>query len=122
VTRRTQILMWVSLFAAPVAWVASHVVGWNVSEARCDVTGQQWGIAIHTWEIVLLTLAVALALVGLISSWLVYRQVKDVDYDADPPAGRLQLLSISGLVVSFLLLVAIILTHTAALNLTPCMS
>lgn len=114
--------MWVSLFAAPVAWVASHAVGWGASEARCEVVGQQWGIAIQTWEIVLFSLAVALALVGLISSWLVYRQVKDVDYDSDPPAGRLQLLSISGLVVSFLLLVAIILTHTAALNLTPCMS
>jgi hypothetical protein len=114
--------MWVSLFGAPVAWAASHAVGWGVSEARCDVAGQQWGIAIHTWEIALLVVAAALALVGLVSSWLVYRQVKDIDYDADPPAGRLQLLSISGLLVSFLMLVAIVLTHTAALSLTPCMS
>lgn len=119
-SRRTEILMWVSLFGAPVAWVASHVVGWGVSEARCEVAGQQWGIDVHTWETVLLVLATALALVGLISSWLVYRQVKDVDKDAAPPAGRLWLLSISGLTVSFLMLVVIVLTHTAALSLTPC--
>ena len=119
-TRRTEILIWVSLFGAPVAWVASHAVGWGVSEARCEAVGRQWGIAFDTWEIVLLVLAVALALAGLVSSAVVYRQVKDVDKDAAPPEGRVWLLSISGLVVSTLLLVAILLTHTAALSLTPC--
>ena len=113
--------MWLGLFGAPVAWATSHVVGWGVSEARCEVAGHQWGIAVHTWETVLLVLATALALAGLVSSVIIYRQVKDVDIDADPPAGRLLLLAISGLVVSFLMLVAIILTHTAALSLTPCM-
>jgi hypothetical protein len=115
-----EILIWVGLFGAPIAWVASHVVGWGVSEARCETAGRQWGIAFDTWEIVLLVLATGLALVGLLSSLAVYRKVKDVDKDADPPEGRVWLLSISGLVVSTLLLVAILLTHTAALSLTPC--
>jgi hypothetical protein len=112
--------MWVSLFGAPIAWVASHAVGWGVSEARCEVAGRQWGIAFDTWETALLVLATALALAGLISSVVVYRKVKDVDKDAGPPEGRVWLLSISGLVVSTLMLVAILLTHTAALSLTPC--
>lgn len=112
--------MWVGLFGAPVAWAASHVVGWSVSEARCEVAGRQWGIAFDTWETVLLVLALTLALVGLLSSLAVYRTVKDVDKDAAPPEGRLWLLSISGLVVSTLMLVGIVLAHTAALSLTPC--
>ena len=121
-TRRTEILMWVSLFAAPVAWAASHVVGSAVSEARCETAGRQWGIAVHTWETALFILALTLALVGFASAVVLYRQVRGVDKDADPPAGRLWLLAISGLVVSFLMLVAIVLTHTAALSLTPCLS
>lgn len=119
-SRRTEILMWVSLFGAPVALATSHVIGWAVSEARCETVGRQWGIAFDTWETVLLVVATALALTGLISSLLVYRRVKDVDKDAPGPEGRVWLLSISGLVVSSLMIVAILLTHTAALSLTPC--
>ena len=114
--------MWVSLFAAPVAWAASHVVGAAASEARCEAVDRQWGIAGHTWETALFILALSLALVGFTSALLLYRQVRAVDKDADPPAGRLWLLAISGLVVSFLMLVAIVLTHTAALSLAPCLS
>jgi hypothetical protein len=120
VTRRLEILMWVSLFGAPVAWAASHVIGWGVSEARCETAGKQWAIAAHTWEGALLVVATALALVGLASSILVYREVKGVDKDADPPAGRLWILSISALTVSSLLVVVILLTHIGALALTPC--
>jgi len=69
---------------------------------------------------VLLVLAVALAVAGLISSLLTYREVKGVDKDADGPAGRLWLLSISGLVLSPLLLMLILLTHIGALVLSQC--
>jgi heme/copper-type cytochrome/quinol oxidase subunit 2 len=112
--------MWLSLFGAPVAWATSHVIGWGVSEANCEPAGRQWGIAFDTWEWVMLVAAVLLATTGLVSSALVYREVKGVDKDAAPPAGRLWLLSISGIVVSSLLLVLILLTHTAALILTRC--
>jgi len=120
VTRRAEILIWLGLFGAPVAWAASHVVGWGVSEANCEVVGRQWGINFDAWEIVLLVLAVALAVAGLISSLLTYREVKGVDKDADGPAGRLWLLSISGLVLSPLLLMLILLTHIGALVLSQC--
>jgi hypothetical protein len=120
VTRRAEILIWLGLFGAPVAWAASHVVGWGVSEANCEVVGRQWGINFDAWEIVLLVLAVALAVAGLISSLLTYREVKGVDKDADGPAGRLWLLSIAGLVLSPLLLMLILLTHIGALALSHC--
>jgi hypothetical protein len=120
VTRRLEILMWVSLFGAPVAWASSHVLGWLVSEARCETGGRHWQIATGTWEWAFLVVASALAVAGLVSSILVYREVRGVDKDADPPAGRLWLLSISALTVSSLMVVVILLTHIGALNLTPC--
>lgn len=112
--------MWLGLFGAPVAWATSHVVGWGVSEADCLPVQHVWGIAFRTWEGALLVLAVLLSVTGMISSALTYREVKEVDKDADPPAGRLWLLSISGLVLSPLLLVLIVLTHTGALLLGHC--
>jgi heme/copper-type cytochrome/quinol oxidase subunit 2 len=112
--------MWLGLFGAPIAWAGSHVVGWGVSEANCEIVGRQWGINFDAWETVLLVLAVVLALAGLISSALTYREVKGTDKDADPPAGRLWLLSIAGLVLSPLLLTVILLTHIGALALSQC--
>jgi uncharacterized Tic20 family protein len=120
VTRRLEILMWVSLFGAPVAWASSHVFGWLVSEARCETVNHQWGVATTTWETALLVVSFALALGGLAASIIVFRKVKNVDMDADPPAGRLWILSISALTVSSLMVVVILLTHIAALSLTPC--
>jgi hypothetical protein len=120
VTRRAELLMWLGLFGAPVAWAASHVVGWGVTEANCGTVGRLWGIDFHVWEWSLLVLAVALAVAGLVSSAVTYKRVKGVDNDAAPPDGRLWILSISGLVLSPLLLVAILLTHVGALLLSHC--
>jgi hypothetical protein len=119
-SRRTEILMWLGVLAAPFAWAGSHVVGWGVSEANCEVVGRQWGIAFSTWEIVMLVLAVGLAATGLLSSIVTYRTVKGVDKDAAPPDGRLWLMSIAGMVVSSLMLAIILLTHVGALLLSHC--
>lgn len=119
-TRRLEILLWVSLFGAPVAWAGSHFFGWGLSEASCETAGRQWGIAFDTWEWGMLGVATALALAGLVSSTLLYREVKGTDKDDAPPEGRVWLLSISGMVTSSLLLVVILLTHTGALLLGHC--
>jgi hypothetical protein len=112
--------MWLALFGAPIAWAGSHAVGWGVSEATCEAVGPQWNIAFTTWETVLLILAVLLAVASIVSSTLLYRSVKGVDKDAPGPGGRLWLLSISGMVVSPLLLMIILLTHIGALLLGHC--
>ena len=112
--------MWIGLFAAPVAWAGTHVVGWGVSEANCEVVGRQWGIAFDTWEIVMLALAVLLAVAGIAGSVLSYRDVKGTDNDATPPEGRIWILSIAGMVLSPLLLMIILLTHIGALLLSSC--
>lgn len=118
--RRLEILMWLGIFGAPIAWAASHVIGWGVSEADCEVVGRQWGISFDTWVAVLGVIAALLAIVGIVSAALTYRAIRGVDNDADPPAGRLWLMSIAGLVVSSILLVLILLTGSGALLLSHC--
>lgn len=112
--------MWLGVFGAPIAWAASHFVGWGLTEANCETAGRQWGIAFTTWEAIMLALAVILAVAGIVGSVLTYRSVKGIDKDAAPPGGPLWLMSISGMVISPLLLVAILLTHIGALALTHC--
>jgi hypothetical protein len=112
--------MWLGVFGAPIAWAASHVVGWAVSEASCEAVDRVWGISFHTWVAVGGALAAALAVAGIIGAGLTYRAVKGVDQDADPPAGRLWLMSVAGLVVSPLLLVLILLTASGELLISHC--
>jgi uncharacterized membrane protein YidH (DUF202 family) len=112
--------MWLGVLGAPVAWAASHVIGWGVSEADCEAVGRQWNISFDTWVSVLGAIAALLAVLGIVSAALTYRAVKGIDKDADPPAGRLWLMSVAGLVVSPLLLVLILLTGSGALLLSHC--
>jgi heme/copper-type cytochrome/quinol oxidase subunit 2 len=112
--------MWIGLFAAPIAWVGTHGLGWGVSEANCEPVDRQWGIAFHTWEWAMLAFAVVLTITGIVASVLTYLQVKGTDNDDAPPSGRIWMLSISGMVLSPLLLMLILLTHVGALLLSHC--
>jgi heme/copper-type cytochrome/quinol oxidase subunit 2 len=120
VSRRIEILMWLGVFGAPVAWAASHVLGWGVSEADCNVAGRQWGLSFDSWVGTLGAIAALLAIIGIVSAVLAYRQVKGVDKDGPPPAGRIWLMSISGMVVSPLMLILIVITASGSLILSHC--
>jgi hypothetical protein len=112
--------MWLGLFAAPIAWAASHVLGWGLSEANCEVVGQQWGIRFDVWEWGMLVVASGVAAAGVAASVATYRAIKGTDKDANPPEGRVWLLSIAGMVLSPLLLTIILLTHIGAIVLGQC--
>jgi hypothetical protein len=112
--------MWVGLFAAPIGWATSHVIGWGVGEANCEAAGRQWGISFVAWEWALLVVAAGLAVLGVAASMATYRAIRGTEKDDPPPDGRTWVLSISGMVVSSLLLVAILLTHIGALLLSGC--
>ena len=112
--------MWIGLFAAPLGFTLEHVAGWGVSEANCEVVGRQWGISFTGWAGGLAAVGAAAAAGGLVAAALAYRAVKGTDNDADPPGGRIWLMSVCGLVVSSLLLILIILSGTGALLLDHC--
>jgi ubiquinol-cytochrome c reductase cytochrome c subunit len=123
VSRRVEILMWIGVWGAPVAWAFSHVVGWGVTEADCGPTGKQWGISLHAWVAVLTTVAALLAAIGIAASVLAYRSIKGTGQDDPPPAGSTWLMSICGMVISPVMLMLILLTGSGVLLLgTGCAS
>jgi heme/copper-type cytochrome/quinol oxidase subunit 2 len=120
VTRRIEILIWVGLFAAPVAFASEHIFGWLLSEANCNVAGKQWDIDFTAWVAVVTAVAALVAAAGLTSAVVAYRAVKGTDNDEAPPVGRVWLLAVCGIVVSVLLLVLIVLGGSGALLLGHC--
>ena len=119
-TRRAQTLVWVGLFAAPVAFAAEHIAGWLLSESDCAAVGRQSGVDFQTSVGVITIVAALAAAGGLASALIAYRAVTGTDNDAPPPDGRVWLLAICGIVVSSLLLIGIILGGSGALLLGHC--
>jgi hypothetical protein len=120
VTRRREILVWVGLFAAPLAFAGEHIFGWGLSEANCNVVGRQWGINFTAWVAVVSGLAALVAAGGLMSALAAYRSVKGTDNNTAPPIGRVWILAVCGIVVSVLLLILIVLGGSGALLLGQC--
>ena len=114
-TRRIEKLIWIGLFAAPVAFASEHIFGWLNTEANCG--GNHRGLGIQTSVAVITTIAALAAAAGLVASLSAYRAVKGTDNDEAPPEGRAWLMSICGIVVSTLLLIAIVLGGSGALLL-----
>ena len=117
-TRRVQTLVWIGLFAAPVAFAAEHISGWLISEGDC--AGRRSGVDFQTSVGVIAAVAALAAAAGLASAVVAYRAVTGTDNDAPPPDGRIWLLSICGIVVSSLLFIAIVLGGSGALLLGHC--
>jgi hypothetical protein len=120
VTRRVEMLMWLGLFAAPCAFAFEHIFGWGLSEANCEVVGRQWGISFSAWVAVVTAVAALAAAGGTASALLAYRAIKGAESDEPPPAGRVWLMSICGIVVSGLLFILILLGGSGALLLGHC--
>lgn len=117
-TRRVETLIWVGLFAAPVAFATEHIAGWLISEGDC--AGNIGGVDFRTTVAVITAVAALAAAAGIAASLTAYRAVKGTDNDAPPPDGRVWLMSICGIVVSSLLFILILLGGSGALLLGHC--
>ena len=118
--RRAETLMWVGLFAAPVAFIVEHVSGWLISEGDCAPAGA--GAADFRLAVAVITSIAALtAAAGLFAALVAFRAVRGTDNDAAPPPGRIWLLSLCGIVLSALLFILIVLGGSGALLLGHCM-
>ena len=52
-----EFMQWFGLLGAPLAWTVQLVVGFGVTEARCEPGGSRWGVSVDTWEITLMIAA-----------------------------------------------------------------
>jgi hypothetical protein len=85
--RRLNIVQWIGVVVAPVAWTLQHVVGFGIAQARCSIGGEHWGISNTTWELALLACAGLLVVSSEIAAVAVFRATREANY-GDGPAGE----------------------------------
>jgi hypothetical protein len=110
----TSPLLWYSVLGAPIAWASQFAVSYWVTQAKCSVAGERWGISVDTWAIALTVVAAVLAVGGwLVALWL-FRATGDDDVDGAPPGGRTRFMAAVGLAIAPIFLAIILLNGIGA--------
>ena len=113
-------MQWFGLLGAPLAWTVQLVLGYGVTEARCNVGGSRWGVDVDTWEITLMIAAGAVVILAEVCAVALYYVTRDVLYDGRPPLGRRQFFVAASSFGNVLFLVIILLSGIAAVDHVPC--
>jgi hypothetical protein len=115
-----EFLQWFGLLGAPLAWSVQLVVGYGVTEARCEPGGARWGVSVDTWEISLMIAAGAVVILAELCAVALYYATRDVPYDGPAPVGRRQFFVAASSFGNVLFLMIILLSGIAAVEHMPC--
>jgi hypothetical protein len=115
-----EFLQWFGLLGAPLAWTVQLVLGFGVTEVRCDAVGARWGVGLDTWEIALMAAAGAIVVLAEVAAVGLYLATRDVAYDAAPPLGRRRFFVTASSLGNILFLAIILMSGLAAVYHTPC--
>jgi hypothetical protein len=118
VSRRLQLLMWIGVAAAPLAWFTQFSVGQYLSVVSCTPGGG--GISVHGWTLPATVVAALVAVTGGLCALATFRATRDADNDTDPPLGRVHFMGIVGMIGSPLFLCIILLGGLGTLELAGC--
>jgi hypothetical protein len=115
--KRAGLLAWVGVVLPPWAWAAQHGFGWVTGTAACpdNRTGAGLSVPVNGITIVLAGAAVALILLGGVSSFFAWRATRENDDSDAPPAGRIHFLSVIGLTISPLFLAIVLMSSAGAI-------
>ena len=116
---RLELFQWYGLLGAAIAWTAQLVLGFGVTVARCS-TGGDFGLAVDTWEIVLIVVAGAFALLGEAAAIVVFLATRALDHDDPPPDGRRHFFASAAVVGNVLFLMIILLSGIGIIAQSPC--
>jgi hypothetical protein len=119
-TVRQEFLQWFGVLGAPLAWTVQLVLGFGVTEARCDPGSTRWGVALDTWEISLMAAAGLVVVLAEISAVALYVSTRGVDHDSSPPLGRRHFFVTASSFGNVLFLAMILMSGLAAVHHTPC--
>jgi hypothetical protein len=119
-TARQELLQWFGLLGAPLAWTVQLVLGFGVTEARCDAGSMRWGVGLDTWEISLMAAAVLVVALAEISAVALFVSTRGVAYDGSPPLGRRHFFVTASSLGNVLFLAMILMSGLAAVHHTPC--
>ena len=106
--RRASLLMWVGVWAAPVAWALQHAAGVFLGIAQCGPNGARWQIQLTTLNVVVAVVAALVAIAGIVAAILAFRGTTDRS-DAPPPGSRIHFMAAMALAIGPLFLAIIVL-------------
>jgi len=117
---RQEFMQWFGLLAAPLAWAVQLVVGYGVTEARCNVGGSRWGVGVDTWQIALMIAAGSVVILAEICAVTLFATTREVAYDGQAPVGRRHFFVAASSLGNLLFLVAIAISGIAAVDHVVC--
>jgi hypothetical protein len=122
-------LLWFGVLGGAVAWTVQFLANLFFTFAECDQPVQRWMLPVHSWEVGLSALAVAVGLSAIGVSLMIFVRTARVDEvsakeragkGTQPPLGRIHFLAMIGLLVNFLALAIIVMTGVGAPLLPVC--
>jgi hypothetical protein len=116
VSGRLRALLWLGVLAAPLAWAAHLVAGYEVDESACEN-----GVRTSSVEPTIVAMTVvfgALAVAGGLASLAIVRGVRRGTID--DPRGRVAFMAWSGLAASGLFVVIMVLVAASLVSLDAC--
>jgi hypothetical protein len=116
-----EFLQWFGLLGAALTWTVQLVVGFGVTLARCGAANAVLGVDVKAWEISLMAVGIALALLAEAAALTLLWQTRDVDYSDPPPEGRRHFFVVAAALGNLLFIVIIVLSGTGAIVHEPCM-
>ena len=115
-----EFMQWFGLLGAPLAWATQLVVGYGVTEARCNVGGARWGVAVDTWQISLMIAAGTVVILAEICAVTLYATTRETPYDGQAPLGRRHFFVAASSLGNLLFFVAIMIGGIAATTHVVC--
>jgi hypothetical protein len=116
---RLELFQWYGLLGAALAWTAQLVLGFGLTVARCGAGGN-FGLAVDTWEILLIVVAGSLALLGEAAAVAVFLATRSLEHDDPPPDGRRHFFASAAVVGNLLFLMIILLSGIGIVAHSPC--
>jgi hypothetical protein len=128
-SRRADRLIWFGVLGGACAWAVQFVANLAFTFAQCDDPAARWQLPLHAWEIALSAAAIIVALAAEATCIVMFLRTYDHDEVAaperhgdasPPPTGRINSLSMMGMLVNFLALTIILMTAIGAPLLPVC--
>jgi len=110
--QRAALLMWIGVWAAPVAWALQHAAGLMLGFAQCNVNGRRWQIPLETWQVITAVICGLVAITGIAAAILAFRGTRDRS-EAAPPGSRIHFMAAMALAIGPLFLAIIVLNGLA---------
>ena len=116
--RRLEVLQWVGLFLGGAAWFSYHIVGWGLTEARCD--SADFELNHDLWQALLMSGAAVLVALAGAAAVTVLLRTRETTYEDNPPVGRIRFVALAAAASNLLFLMIVLLDGLGSIFNVAC--